>query len=192
MLCNVTGTLYLPNGDPATGIEFTLIPSVGGVVRGEYAQRHLSFRPRQGGAVDFIVESGEYVLRGQGLTDTVIFIPDQSSVALGAILPLPVPIRIGVPWVRKGATFELGCVWVDRYDVPESLDGVSVAADVSGGVPVAVTLDDDLNSGRFSLRIESSDTDSLRDGENRISVWFSRGAEVKSSMDIKFNVIGEV
>lgn len=200
-LCHVTGTMYLPDGEPATGVRFVLIPSVGGVARrslGSTAMSPRAFVVKQGGSVDFSAQSGEYILRAtsRDLTDTVIMVPDRDSADIADISPVKVPARDSAVVIKPGDSLEVGCIWVDRYHIRQSLVGVDATASMMGPdgseVDLVVWVSEQPETGEFTVGLPAEQTDELAIGHHRVTVRFSRDGGVSvSSMSFGVYVAGE-
>lgn len=195
MLCNITGTMMLPDGTDATGVVFTLIPSVNGVVMvgtDNVAMTSGSFRVGQGGAVDVTVQSGEYTLRSDRTSDTVIYVPPASDADVSQVFPLAVYQKQAHVFLRQGDTFQLGAVYCNDYNIPQDLTGVTVTASMRVGSGVPVELDVVVTSeerGEFTISLDAEDTEGLPVGLYEAQVVFELDGIVKSSIGISVNVV---
>ncbi len=194
-LCNVTGVATFPDGTVARNVAFTLHTSDQGVVKNDgsgVVQANVRFDTGPNGEVNFTAQSGEYTLSCEIANDVVIYVPEQSSANFIDIVPIAVFQRNSVVRLRQGDTLALGCVYVNHYEVPLSLEGIAVTAAMKGRldtvyeVTPAIT---DSGKGEFTLTMPASDTGSIPVGKYDLQVTFESEGFVQSSMNIDIHVI---
>jgi hypothetical protein len=103
-----------------------------------------------------------------------------------------------LPDLKRGDTFQLGCLKLDSAGEPEDLTSIDIAAQVRNGSDdliaelVVSKADQTTNPGEFALTDDAENTADLELGRYYTDVQMTAGTEVVSSETLNFKVVKDI
>jgi hypothetical protein len=103
-----------------------------------------------------------------------------------------------LPGLKRGNTFQLGCLKLNSAGEPEDLTSITIAAQIRNGSDdliadlVVSKADQTTNPGEFALTADAGDTVDWELGRYYLDAQLTAGTEVVSSETLNFKVVKDI